>query len=50
MYICDGCDYLRKQPGYVHQTITEVKDKLNSGKYLITGGGMGQLILTQIGE
>jgi hypothetical protein len=50
VYICDGCDFLRKQPGYVHQTIVEVKDKLNSGKYQIAGGYPGQYILTKTGE
>lgn len=26
-YICDGCDYLRTQPGYVHRPFTQVIDE-----------------------
>ena len=37
VYICDGCDYLRKQPGYVHHTIDDLKDLAASGKLTIIG-------------
>ena len=36
-YICDGCDYLRKQPGYLHITMSQLADMVKSGKFTISG-------------
>ena len=46
-YICDGCDYVRKQPGYVHRTFAEIAEKVRSGKYTVSGH-MSNLILTPV--
>jgi hypothetical protein len=48
-YICDGCDYLRKQPGYVHTTAAEIIEKVRSGKYTLSGT-FAQPTLTKTGE
>jgi hypothetical protein len=33
-YICDGCDYLRRQPGYTHTPLVRVIDQLRSRKQI----------------
>src|SRR5215831_10692563 len=33
VYICDGCDYLRKQPGYIHHTFAEIAELVRSGRF-----------------
>jgi hypothetical protein len=37
VYICDCCDYLRKQPGYVHRTFAEIADLVRGGKFTVSG-------------
>ena len=48
-YICDGCDALRHEPDYTHRTIWEVREKVGSGQYLLSGS-MGNPTLTKIGD
>jgi len=33
-YICDGCDFIRSQPGYVHTPIRKTMDDAKDGKTL----------------
>jgi hypothetical protein len=36
-YICDICDAVRHEPGYVHRTIEEVAALITSGKWRMLG-------------
>jgi hypothetical protein len=36
-YICDICDGVRHEPGYVHRTIEEIAALLTSGKWRMLG-------------
>ena len=36
-YICDVCDAVRHEPGYVHRTIEEIAALLTSGKWRMAG-------------
>jgi len=50
MYICDGCDFIRHEPDYVHRTITQVRELVSSGRYVMVGGTMGRPVLRRTGE
>ena len=36
-YICDICDAVRHESGYVHRTIEEIANMVHSGKWQLTG-------------
>ena len=36
-YICDGCDIVRYESGYVHRTIKQIRDLILSGKWEVHG-------------
>jgi hypothetical protein len=36
-YVCDGCAAAMKDPFYVHRSIDEISDKLNSGRWALSG-------------
>ena len=36
-YICDICDAIRHEPGYIHRTIEEIASMVHSGKWRMTG-------------
>lgn len=33
MYVCDFCEMVRQEPGYVHLSWQEIKDAVTSGKF-----------------
>jgi hypothetical protein len=44
-YICDGCDAIRHESGYVHTTTAEVVEKVKSGRFVLVGSiARGKLI------
>lgn len=47
-YICDGCDLARRDPDYVHHNVREIVDKVQSGKFTLSGS-MGRPVLTRTG-
>ena len=49
MYICDGCDYVRNQPDYVHRTIAQIKELVGSGKYELAGTMQQPLLIPKEG-
>jgi hypothetical protein len=48
-YICDGCAAVSKQPGYVHRTIDDLTEMVQSGRYAIAGGTVCDPKLIRIG-
>lgn len=36
-YICDGCDYFRSQPDYIHRSFAEIRDLVTSGQAELVG-------------
>lgn len=36
-FVCDACQVASKLPGYVHQSAQEVIDKVQSGKFVMSG-------------
>lgn len=32
-YVCDTCDAARKETGYIHQSLNDLKDLVSSGNY-----------------
>jgi hypothetical protein len=36
-YICDICDQVRHEPGYVHRTMKEIREMLLTGKWMMLG-------------
>ena len=46
-YICDICDAVSHQPGYVHRTIEEIATLVHSGKWQLSGS-MSKPILTPV--
>jgi hypothetical protein len=37
VYICDCCDFIRSQPGYVHRTFAEIAELVRNGKFIVSG-------------
>lgn len=48
-YMCDGCFARSKQPDYVHRTIDDLTEMVQSGKYTIAGGSVCNPILIRTG-
>lgn len=44
-YMCDGCFARSKQPDYIHRTIDDLTEMVQSGKYIIAGGTVCDPIL-----
>jgi hypothetical protein len=47
-YICDICDAVRHEPGYVHRTIAEIAALISSGKWRCAGGSMSKPLLIPV--
>jgi hypothetical protein len=45
VYICDGCDAVQHQPGYVHHTFEELCDLMQSGKYQLAGSASAPILI-----
>lgn len=48
-YICDGCKEVTLQPGYVHRTIDDLTEMIQSGNWKIVGGTCVNPILVPTG-
>jgi hypothetical protein len=48
-YICDGCNMIRQETGYVHTSVKEIADLVHSGKFTMSGS-MGRPILKPTGD
>lgn len=48
-YICDGCFARSKQPDYVHRTIDDLTEMVQSGRWTIAGGTCCDPILIPTG-
>ena len=44
-YICDVCDAVRQEPGYVHRTIEEIAALVSSGKWRMAGSMSKPLLI-----
>jgi hypothetical protein len=44
-YICDGCAAAMRDPNYIHRTIRQVADMVQSGKWTVSGS-MSNPVLT----
>jgi hypothetical protein len=47
--ICDVCDKVRREPGYQHRTIGDLKAAVASGKYVLSPGPISRATLIPIG-
>ena len=48
-YICDGCAAVAKEPGYLHRTIDDLTELVQSGRFVIAGGTVCNPILKPTG-
>ena len=48
-YICDLCDGVRREGGYLHRSFDELADLVRSGKYILSGTAV-RPVLTYIGD
>ena len=48
-YICDGCAEMAKTPDYVHRTIDDLTNLIQSGRFVIAGGTVCNPIIKPVG-
>ena len=49
-YICDICDRVRHESGYVHRTMNQIREMLLTGKWEMHGSMSRPLLAPRIGE
>jgi hypothetical protein len=42
MYICDACHAVSKEAGYVHRTMQQIREMVQSGQWIWLGGTMSR--------
>lgn len=48
-YMCDGCAARSKQPDYVHRTIDDLTEMVQSGRWTIAGGSVCDPLIVPTG-
>ena len=49
-YICDICDGVRPESGYVHRTMKEIRDLLSTGKWEMRGTMSKPVLVPRTGD